>query len=88
MNDYVLVGIRQVEYESKKTGKTVKGANAYFMKKQKDVVGFATLDKWLSQKFLDELDFNITDLVDKAVQLFFDERGNLVSIQASQNAVI
>lgn len=42
----------------------------------------------LSQKFLDELDFNITDLVDKAVQLFFDERGNLVSIQASQNAVI
>lgn len=84
MTEYVLVGIRHVEYESKKTGKTVKGASAYFMKKQKDVHGYATLEKWLSQTFLDELECNIDDLVESPVNLYFDERGNLVGITSVQ----
>lgn len=72
-----VVGVENVDYVSKKTGKSVKGIKLHMLDKSDNVIGYVASQEFLSEK----VDCSVK--VNDEVQLFYNKFGQVTSVVVS-----
>lgn len=79
-----LVGVKYVDYVSKRTGKKVQGYNLYFTESDvKGVVGLKVFESYVNVETYDSFFVNVS--IDSPVILFYNQYGNITSCQIDKN---
>lgn len=75
MDSYEIVGIREVDYTSKKTGKRVEGVSLHVATEEKNVQGKAVSEMYVGKQTLDECYY--TPKLGDTVNVSYNKYGNV-----------
>lgn len=76
-----VIGVREVDYESKKTGKPVRGVEVYVSYEDKKIVGVGTERLYVSEKYFPDVCHMGKGLLGKEVHVSYNKYGNIEAFE-------